>query len=93
MKIYIPIKLELIRLTVKGNCQPTEYINLIDTTHELTIQFIIKQFSGYMFKCSKFKTTIDVRHCIGGENGKSQRVSLFGIKPKEAVEILTKKLT
>jgi hypothetical protein len=46
-----------------------------------------------MFKCSKFKTTIDVRHCIGGENGKSQRVSLFGIKPKEAVEILTKKLT
>ncbi len=92
MKIYIPIKLELIRLTIKGNTQNTESLNLIDTTHEDTITFIIKEFSKYMIKKPAFKTTIDIRHCIGGENLNSQRVSLYGIKPKEVVEILTKKL-
>ena len=93
MKIYTPIKLELVRLTVKGNCQDTEYLNLQDTTHENPINYIIKEFSEYMIKKPAFKTTIDIRYCIGGENLNSQRVSLFGIKPKEVIEILTKKLT
>ena len=39
MKIYTPIKLELVRLTVKGNCQDTEYLNLQDTTHENAINY------------------------------------------------------
>ena len=92
MKIYTPIKLELVRLTVKGNCQDTQYINLIDTTHEEAIKYIINNFSEYMIKCGKFRTTIDIRHCIGGENLKSQRVSLYGMKPKEFIENLTNKL-
>ena len=54
---------------------------------------IIKEFSEYMIKKPAFKTTIDIRYCIGGENLNSQRVSLFGIKPKEVIEILTKKLS
>lgn len=39
MKIYTPIKLELVRLTIKGNCQDTEYLNLQDTTHENAINY------------------------------------------------------
>jgi len=92
MKIYNPTKLELIRLTIKGNCQDTESLNLIDTTHENAIKYVIKEFSEYMVKKPSFKTTIDLRHCIGGDNLSSQRISLYGIKPKEVLEILTKKI-
>ena len=45
-----------------------------------------------MVKSNKDKTTIDIRHCIGGENLKSQRVSLYGINQKEIFETLTKLL-
>ena len=72
MKIYNPTKLELIRLTIKGNCQDTESLNLIDTTHENAIKYVIKEFSEYMVKKPSFKTTIDLRHCIGGDNLSSQ---------------------
>jgi hypothetical protein len=92
MKIYIPIKLELVRLTLKCSCEDTRYLNLQDTTHENAINYIIKEFSEYMVKKPTFKTTVDIRYCIGGENLKSQRVNLYGIKPKELIETLTKKL-
>jgi hypothetical protein len=88
MEIYIPIKLELIRLTIKGNCQDTEYLNLINTTHAEVIEYMIKTFSNYMVKCPKFRTTIDIRYCIGGQSLNSQRVTLYGIKPFEVVKIL-----
>jgi hypothetical protein len=88
MEIYTPAKLELIRLTIKGNCQDTQSLNLINTTHAEVIEYIIKTFSGYMVKCPKFRTTIDIRHCIGGDNLNSQRVSLYGIKPFEVMKVL-----
>ena len=93
MKIYTPIKLELIRLTIQGNCQDTQYLTLQDATHEEAIKYIIKEFSEYMVKTGKFRTTVDIRFCIGGENLNSQRVALYGIKPKEFVELLTNKLS
>ena len=40
----------------------------------------------------KINKKIDIRHCIGGENLKSQRVSLYGINQKEIFETLTKLL-
>jgi len=61
MRIYTPIKLELIRLTIKGNCQDTQYLNLIDTTHADVIEYIIQTFSAYMIKSKEFITTIDIR--------------------------------
>ena len=88
MKIYTPVKIELIRLTIKGNCQDTLYLNLIDTTHSDTIVYVIKTFSKYMIKNKDFRTTIDIRHCIGGDNLSSQRVTLYGIKPFEVIKIL-----
>lgn len=88
MRIYTPIKLELIRLTIKGNCQDTEYLNLIDATHADVIEYVIKTFSNYMIKSPKFRTTVDIRHCIGGDNLSSQRVTLYGIKPFEVVKVL-----
>ena len=88
MKIYTPTKLELIRLTIKGNCQDTESINLIDTTHYEAVKYIIKTFSEYMVKNNAFNTTIDIRYCIGGDNLISQRVSLYGIKPFEVRKVL-----
>ena len=91
MKIYKPPKHELIRLTIKHKAE-TEYINLIETKHDLVIKYVIKHFSSYMVKSSKDKTTIDIRHCIGSENLKSQRVSLYGIEPKQIFETLTKLL-
>lgn len=88
MEIYVPSKLELIRLTIKGNCQDTESLNLINTTHSDVIKYIIKTFSSYMVKSAKFRTTIDIRHCIGGTNLNSQRIALYGIKPFEVIKIL-----
>jgi hypothetical protein len=88
MKIYKPTKLELIRLTVKGNCQDTESLNLINTTHAEVVEYIINTFSSYMVKSSQFRTTIDIRYCIGGQNLISQRVTLYGIKPFEVMKVL-----
>lgn len=92
MRIHKSEKLELIRLTIKGNCQDTEYLNLIEATHKEVVEYLVKEFSEYSFKGKGFITTIDARYCLGGENGKSQRVSLYGIKPKEVLETLTKKI-
>lgn len=91
MKIYKPPKHELIRLTIKHKTE-TEYINLIETKHDLVIKYVIKHFSSFMVKSNKDKTTIDIRHCIGGDNLKSKRVSLYGINQKEIFETLTKLL-
>jgi hypothetical protein len=88
LEIYNPVKLELIRLTIKGNCQDTESLNLANTTHAEVVEYIIKTFSNYMVKCAKFRTTIDMRYCIGGQNLNSQRVNLYGIKPFEVMKIL-----
>lgn len=88
MEIYRPSKLELIRLTIKGNCQDTESLNLINTTHAEVVEYVIKTFSVYMVKCPKFRTTIDIRYCIGGDNLNSQRVTLYGIKPNEIMKVL-----
>ena len=88
MEIYTPTKLELIRLTIKGNCQHTEYLNLINTTHAEVVEYVIKTFYNYMVKCPKFRTTIDIRYCIGGDNLNSQRVTLYGITPFEVMKVL-----
>jgi hypothetical protein len=88
MEIYRPSKLELVRLTIKGNCQDTESLNLINTTHGNVVEYVIKTFSAYMVKSSKFRTTIDIRYCIGGDNLNSQRITLYGIKPFEVIKIL-----
>lgn len=88
MEIYRPVKLELIRLTIRGNFQDTESLNLINTTHAEVVEYVIKTFSGYMVKCPKFRTTVDIRYCIGGDNLNSQRVTLYGIKPFEVMKVL-----
>ena len=93
MEIYKPSKLELIRLTIKGNCQDTQYLNLINTTHAEVVEYAIKTFSGYMVKNKEFRTTIDIRYCIGGDNLNSQRVTLYGIKPFEVMKVLNFNLT
>jgi hypothetical protein len=93
MEIYTSTKLELIRLTIKGNCQDTQSLNLINTTHAKVVEYIIKTFSGYMVKSPNFRTTIDIRYCIGGENLNSQRVNLYGIKPFEVMKVLNFNLT
>jgi len=93
MEIYIPTKLELVRLTIKGNCQDTESLNLINTTHPEVVEYVIKTFSNYMVKSAKFRTTIDIRFCIGGDNLNSQRVTLYGLKPCEVVKVLNHNLT
>ncbi len=88
MQIYTPIKLELIRLTIKGNSQDTESLNLINTTHAEVVEYVIKTFSVYMVKSKGFRTTVDMRYCIGGDNLNSQRVTLYGIKPFEVMKVL-----
>jgi hypothetical protein len=93
MEIYKPIKLELVRLTIQGNCQNTEYLNLINTTHAEVVEYVIKTFSNYMVKSKEFRTTIDIRFCIGGENLNSQKVTLYGIKPFEVIKVLNFKLS
>jgi hypothetical protein len=93
MEIYRPTKLDIVRLTIKGNCQDTESLNLINTTHEEVVKYMINLFYEYMVKSPKFRTTIDIRYCIGGDNYNSQRVTLYGIKPFEVMKILNFNLT
>lgn len=88
MKIHDKNKIKLIRLTIQGNCQDTEYLTLEDTCHSEVIEFVIQNFSHFMVKKPAFKTSIDIRRCEGGNSYESQRVSVYGLKPKEVKDIL-----
>ena len=83
MKIHVPKKQEVIRLTIKQENQETEYLNIIEATQEEVISFITKNFAKNTLKDKDRRTTIDVRHCIGGLNGKSVRINLYNINPKD----------
>ena len=87
MKILNNEKQEIIRLTIKTE-KETEYLNLIETTHEETFKYLINLFKEYSFKKGN-RTTIDTRYCLGSINGKSQRISLYGISAKGIKEKIT----
>jgi hypothetical protein len=72
MKIYVPKKLHLIRLTISQSGEDTKYINFIETTQEECIKEIISIIES--LKLSVFSTgtstRLDFRDCVGGKNGK-----------------------
>jgi len=92
MQIHKIEKTKLVRLTIKQD-NKKETINLKDTTHEEAFKYLINLFKSYMFKSNKDRTVIDARFSIGGNNGKQQRISLYGISPKEIKEKIEKDLT
>jgi type III secretory pathway component EscV len=91
MKILTTEKQEIIRLTIKDS-KNTEYLNLIETTHEQAVKYIQNLFKEFTIKTDN-KTTVDLRHCIGSINGKSVRVSLFDIGAKELKQKIIENLT
>lgn len=84
MKIYGTEKQKIIRLTInKEKC--TEYLNLVETTHEDVVKYLQNLFKEYTIKKGD-RTTIDTRFCLGSTNGKSIRVSLYDISVEEVKE-------
>ena len=91
MKIHTTDKLEIIRLTIKTE-KETEYLNLTETTQREAVIYLTNLFKEYSFKEGD-KSTIDVRHCLGSVNGKSQRISLFNITAEKIKQKIEKDLT
>lgn len=87
MKLYGTEKLKIIRLTIKtvDKSSQTEYLNLIETTHEQVVKYLQELFKENVVKKGD-KTTIDTRFCLGSVNGKSIRVSLYDISAEEVKE-------
>ena len=91
MKIHNTEKIEIIRLTIKSE-KEIEYLNLIETTHEEVFKYLINLFKDYSFKKGD-RTTIDTRYCLGSINGKSQRISLYGISAEKIKNKIVNSLT
>lgn len=93
MKIYKNDALNLVRLSIKQEGRLVRYLNLTDTTHEEAIEFCVLTFSPFVVRDkTKVKTTIDLRDCKGSLNGKSQRISLYGVTVEEVLETIEQKL-
>jgi hypothetical protein len=90
MKLYGTEKLKIIRLTINKE-KTTDYLNLIDTTHEEVVKYLQNLFKEYTIKKGD-RTTIDTRFCLGSTNGKSIRVSLYGISVEEVKEKIVNNL-
>jgi flagellar biosynthesis GTPase FlhF len=88
MKIHIPKKIEVIRLTIKSEKEITLYINLIETSQSEVIKYIYSNFAENTIKTKGIRTTIDVRRSVGSENLESQRVSLYDINPENFAQKL-----
>jgi len=84
MKILTTEKQEIIRLTIKSEKQ-TEYLNLIETTHEQAVKYIQNLFKEYTIKKGD-KTTVDLRYSFSGKNGKSIRCSFYSISAEKIKE-------
>jgi hypothetical protein len=94
MKIYTPIPIHLVRVTISKLNEETFYINLCETTQERAMEVIKGIIDDE--KISVFqdghRTRIDFRNCIGAKNGKSKAISFRGLSPKDTYNLIVNKL-
>jgi hypothetical protein len=85
MKLYKHEPKTLIRVTLTKKEHDTIYLTFAETTPEQCLKNIEDLLSKIKVSPIQEKnmTRIDLRHAIGGSNGKSMSISLKGITPKE----------
>ncbi len=94
MKIYEPPKPKnVIRLQITRQGVATEYLNLEDCTmdgvSDMVMMLIRKHAPADPFMMGK-KTSVNIRDCVGGKNGKSKSISFRGLNPAETKAIIEK---
>jgi|688.fasta_scaffold285132_3 hypothetical protein len=85
MKLYKHEPKSLIRVALTKKEHESIYLTFSETTPEQCLKNIEDLLSKIKVSPiqEKFMTRIDIRHAIGGSNGKSMSISLKGITPKE----------
>lgn len=89
MKLYKHEPKSLIRVALTKKEHETIYLTFAETTPEQCLKNIEDLLSKMKVSPiqERYMTRIDIRHAIGGSNGKSMSISLKGVTPKE-IEIL-----
>ena len=92
MKLYKHEPKSLIRVAITKKGHDSIYLTFSETTPEKCLKNIEKIISAIKVSPiqEKYVTRIDIRHAIGGSNGKSMSISLKGIIPKEIEELFIK---
>jgi len=89
MKILKPEPIEVIRLAIKKNGYDTEYLNLIETSHDEVIRFMENLFQKFTSPLLKgYKTSVETRKSVCNRNGKSISLSFRGPNPAETKNMI-----
>lgn len=96
MKLYsTPPPMTIIRLQITQQGKATEYISLQDTTQgqviEWTKKLIIDNCTTDPFDTGR-KTSVNIRHFLGGKAGKSVSISFRGMTPEQTKALIIKNL-
>lgn len=92
MKLYKHEPKSLIRVAITKKEHDSIYLTFAETTPEQclkNIEVLLSQVKVSPIQ-EKYRTRIDIRHAIGGSNGKSMSISVKGITPKEIEELFIK---
>jgi hypothetical protein len=93
MKLYKPKPQRIIRVTISRKDEPKEYLNFVETDHKTVIDELQKFILSFNFPCNSKddRTSLDIRDCIGGTNGRSKTISFVGMSAKKIKEEIIKK--
>ncbi len=96
MKLYsTPPPITIIRLQITQQGKATEYISLQDTTQDQVIEWtkklILNNCPADPFGTGR-KTSINIRHFLGGKAGKSISISFRGMTPEQTKALIIKNL-
>ena len=95
MKLYKHEPKSLIRVAITKKEHESIYLTFSETTPEQCLKNIENLLSKIKVSPiqERYRTRIDIRHAIGGSNGKSMSISLKGITPKEIEELFIQKFS
>lgn len=86
MRIYNPEPTFYIRLTFKRKGDKQAYVAITDST----LEEVYKELTSCLMKATVpafqtrgYKTSIELREAIGGQNGKYKALSFWGLSPEQ----------
>lgn len=86
MKIYNPEPTFYIRLSFKRKNDDMAYVSIVESTLDEVYDELKKCLSNATvpaFQTGGYKTTIEIREALGGQNGKYKAISFWGLSPEE----------
>lgn len=93
MKLYEPKPQIIIRVTINNKNEPRQYLNFVETTHKEVIDELGKFIDSFNFSTENKddRTSLDIRECLGGKNGRSKTISFVGMSAKKIKEEIIRK--